>query len=199
VGGDAWTEGDATCACLLQDGPGRPLLHLAAHAEVRLDEPSASFIQLADRPLLPRAIQMLDLQDCRLVTLSACRTGLGHTRGGDTQMGLGRAFGSAGAAAVLAALWPIEDGATRALMQRLYERLAGDAAPAQALRDAQLDFLRGAAQPGWRHPYFWGGFQLMTYARPSDGDYAQDVPVAAAVVAATTVESRWDGEGLMVR
>jgi hypothetical protein len=74
-------------------------------------------------------------------------------------------------------------------MQRLYERLAGGAASDQALRGAQLDFLRGAEQPGWCHPYFWSGFRLMTYARPTEGDDASVAPATTAV-AATTVGSQ---------
>jgi len=123
--------------------------------------PNSSFVQLADGPFHPTDILEMDLRGCRLVTLSACETGLGRRSGGDEQIGLARAFGLVGAEAVLATLWRVDDETTRVFMTAFYQRVAAGELPAQALRVAQLSFIRDAA--GWRaHPYFWAGFQLTT-------------------------------------
>jgi CHAT domain-containing protein len=95
-----------------------------------------------------------------LVTLSACETGLGRLSGGDEQIGLVRAFGFAGAEAVLATLWRVDDASTFVFMDHVYRRIAEGSTPAAALRAAQLAFIR-APDPAYRaHPYFWAGFQL---------------------------------------
>jgi CHAT domain-containing protein len=58
---------------------------------------------------------------------------------------------------VIASLWNVDDASTCALMTKFYERWKAGAAPATALREAQL-FI--AAQPKWRHPYYWAAWQL---------------------------------------
>jgi CHAT domain-containing protein len=86
----------------------------------------------------------LDLSELELAVLSACETGLGEVAGGEGLIGLQRAFHVAGAHAVIASLWKIDDQATRALMGRFYKNLWGQGlAPMVALREAQLSILRG--------------------------------------------------------
>src|SRR5262249_22934324 len=58
--------------------------------------------------------------DADLVTLSACRTGLGREMGGEGLLGLTRAFHYAGARSVLATLWDVSDRSTPVLMKRFY-------------------------------------------------------------------------------
>ena len=95
-----------------------------------------------------------------LVVLSACQTGLGSgaladVPAGDDWVGLTRAFLHAGAAHVVATLWPVDDWATAALMERFYQGYAGGADPAGALAAAQRALL---AQPATSHPFYWAGF-----------------------------------------
>jgi CHAT domain-containing protein len=163
VGGEARVDEEATGDRLRREAAGRGYLHLAAHAALRLESPNSSFVELADGPFHPSDALTLDLRSCRLVTLSACRTGLGRQSGGDEQIGLLRAFGLAGAEAVLATLWRVDDTATLAFMRQLYQRISCGAQPAEALRAAQLCFIHGADEPPRHHPYFWAGFQLMQY------------------------------------
>jgi CHAT domain-containing protein len=163
VGGEARVDAEATGDCLRQEAAGRGYLHLAAHAALRPDSPNSSFVELADGPFHPSDALTLDLRGCRLVTLSACQTGLGRQSGGDEQIGLLRAFGLAGAEAVLATLWRVDDPATFAFMRQLYQRISGGAHPAEALRAAQLFFIHGTDEPSRHHPYFWAGFQLAHY------------------------------------
>ena len=109
--------------------------------------------------------------DADLVVLSACETGLGEIRGGEGIIGLTRAFQYAGARAVLASLWRVEDEATAELMQRFYRHLRAGKAKDEALRAAQLELIRRPLQVpdgrgGWRErnaagPYFWAALQLV--------------------------------------
>ena len=82
--------------------------------------------------------------------LSACQTGLGSgaladVPAGDDWVGLTRAFLHAGARQVVATLWPVDDRATAALMERFYEGYAGGAGPARSLAGAQRELLGPAA------------------------------------------------------
>jgi CHAT domain-containing protein len=179
-GGISLTEAEATGARLREECGGRTYLHLSAHGEWRIDVPYASFIQLADGPLHPTDVVLLDLRGCHLVTLSACQTGKGQTSGGDAFIGLAQAFHEAGAEAVLATLWRVEARATQAFMQRFYERLAIGATPALALRGAQLACLREPGERLLSSPFGWAGFQLTEYVLRPDSPTVTTTEVAAS-------------------
>lgn len=137
----------------LAHAPGA-LLHIAAHGSFRMDEPDFSFLQLAGDPLFLDDLLQYDLS-YELVTLSACETGRVSVSNGDELIGLGQGFLFGGAGALIASLWRIEDGATLALMEHLYQALRDGRSKGAALRAAQL-----AAKAG-RHPAFWGAFILI--------------------------------------
>ena len=120
-------------------------------------------------------VAALDLPGCELVVLSASQTGLGQSVMGEGLWGLQRAFQVAGAHAVVAALWDVNDLKTRALMTRFYENLWGkQMGKLEALREAQLWMLReGRARglvpraeglsPGRSDrvpPFYWAAFVL---------------------------------------
>ena len=65
------------------------------------------------------------------------------------------AFLHAGASHVVATLWPVEDRATAALMERFYQAYAAGGDPAAALAAAQRAFIAG---PATAHPFYWAGF-----------------------------------------
>ncbi len=144
----------ATLAEFHRCSPGRGIIHLATHGRFRRDNPLFSGLQLADGWLLARDLYELRL-DCDLATLSACRTGVASMLGGDEPFGLVRGFLAAGARSVAASLWPVHDGATRALMVRFYQGIAAGLSSATSLTLAQ----RGTRQD-CPHPYFWAAFQL---------------------------------------
>ena len=74
----------------------------------------------------------------------------------DSPWSLGRAFQRAGARTVVMSLWKVSAYSTRLLMEAFYARLSDGAAPAQALRDAQL-LLRSCGAS----PRQWGAFTCM--------------------------------------
>jgi CHAT domain-containing protein len=92
-----------------------------------------------------------------LVVLSACETALGQDVRGEGLIGVTRGFMYAGARRILASLGKVDDAATSELMKAFYSALRTGTTPATALRDAQA---HAREQPGWRHPYYWAGFQL---------------------------------------
>ena len=83
---------------------------------------------------------------------------------GDDWVGLTRAFLHAGAKHVVATLWPVDDWATAALMERFYEGYATDTNPARALASAQRALLATATTA---HPFYWAGVVTVGGA---DGD-----------------------------
>ncbi|MFL6417153.1 MAG: CHAT domain-containing protein [Bryobacteraceae bacterium] len=95
--------------------------------------------------------------DANLVVLSGCRTGLGEELSGEGLVGLTRAFQYAGAHSVLASLWSVDDRRTAQLMKCFYQHLESGASKDQALRAAQLEFLRTHAAS----PFYWAGFSLI--------------------------------------
>ncbi len=102
-------------------------------------------------------IYSLDLP-VEMVTLSACRTGLGKEIRGEGLVGLTHGFLDAGAARVMSSLWAVDDKATKELMKRFYRKIFEDGQPpAAALRSAQLS-MRGERR--WEAPYYWAGFFL---------------------------------------
>jgi CHAT domain-containing protein len=97
----------------------------------------------------------LNLWGTRLVTLSACDTGVGEVRNGEGVYGLRRAFVIAGAETVLMSLWPISDSVTRDLMSSYYRGLKAGRGRGDALRQAKLAMLN---RKGREHPFFWASF-----------------------------------------
>lgn len=143
-------------------------LHVATHGDFRADNPLFSGLALADGWLTTLDIFNLRLK-ASLVTLSACQTGRNVVGGGDELLGLMRSFLSAGAASLVLTCWAVEDRSTAQLMETFYQKLAHGWTKGQALRCAQLQFLRGQGEQGsadYSHPYFWAPFFLVGNAGP---------------------------------
>jgi len=80
----------------------------------------------------------LNLPYCRLVTLSACETGLVSSVSTDEYIGLASGFLYAGATNVVSSLWSVSDFSTAFLMIRFYENLKNEnLSVSQALQAAQ--------------------------------------------------------------
>jgi CHAT domain-containing protein len=173
-----YLESEATIARLIDQAPGSPIIHIATHGDSRLDEPNFSYVRLADGQFNAIDAFSLSLQECELVTLSGCETGLALSGGGDEQLGLGRAFLAAGASSLVMSLWPVEDSATSALMQLFYKRLLAGDSKVQALREAQCRLLHGTST-AHTHPYFWAAFHLVGDIEPLSQKRHVRFPVAA--------------------
>jgi CHAT domain-containing protein len=145
-------------------------VHFAAHSSVDEEHPARSGIILSRPPQTKDAakddglLQMSEVMRLKLkadlVTLSACRTGLGKLLNGEGMIGLTRAFFYAGAESVSVSLWSVNDIATASLMKSFYKHLQQGKAKDEALRAAKLELLKGA-QRTWQHPYYWAAFILI--------------------------------------
>lgn len=81
----------------------------------------------------------LDLRQCRLVTLSACETGLTDFKSlSDEYIGLPSGFLYAGSPSVVSSLWAVNDLSTTFLMIKFYQNLQNTVSVALALNSAQL-------------------------------------------------------------
>ena len=120
-------------------------LHFACHGDFNEKSPLESYLKLANNELLSLGeIFSLDINQCRLVTLSACETGLtDHTSISDEYIGLPSGFLFAGSPSVVSSLWKVDELATAFLMIKFYENLRkgakGEAGNvAIALKDAKI-------------------------------------------------------------
>jgi CHAT domain-containing protein/Tfp pilus assembly protein PilF len=163
----------ATEAAFRREAPRRRILHLATNGVLNKQNPLFSFVDLAadsshDGRLEVHEVFGLELA-ADLVVLSACQTGLGagalgDVPPGDDWVGLTQAFLHAGAANVVATLWPVDDWATAALMERFYAGYPAQGDPARALALAQRALLTA---PATKHPFYWAGFVTVVGSQAS--------------------------------
>ena len=131
--------------------PGNPMLR----SGLALSGANLTASGRADGILTALEASGLDLWGTRLVTLSACDTGLGEIRNGEGVYGLRRAFVLAGAETLVMSLWPVSDYIARDMMVAYYSGLRAGLGRGDALRQARLALLK---RPTRRHPYYWAGF-----------------------------------------
>lgn len=155
--GPAATEGNFKAHVL----DSTEVVHLALHGYVDLDYPDRSALVFApdangtdDGLLQVREIRTLHLKS-KLVTLSACDTGVGPV-GESGIVNLVNAFIEAGADSVVSTLWELEDHSTEHLMANFYSQLAAHKRKVDALRSAQLELLHEGLPP-----YSWASFQIV--------------------------------------
>ena len=142
------------------------VIHLATHGA-----PDGLFFageSEAEGTLSMAEVQALEMRRARLVVLSECDSFKGELRA-DGVVGIARAFVAAGAPILLASLWKVDDGASRALMMRFYDRLLGEAAgnAAAALQGAMISMLK----EGWYSVLEWAAFVCygLAYCDTSSG------------------------------
>jgi CHAT domain-containing protein len=154
---------DARKSLLLDGSLRNPrVLHFATHALLNEKHPELSGLVLSLIDRQGRAqdgfLRLTEIYNLHLssdlVVLSACRTAIGPELEGEGLLGLTRGFFHAGASAVIASLWKVDDRATAELMKRTYRKMFTDGLPpSAALRAAQASM----STDGW-HPYDWAGF-----------------------------------------
>lgn len=139
------------------------VIHLAAHAFGDQLQPDRAGIVLypgsstEDGLWQAREIRATKLQ-ADVVVLSACQTGTGRLEGEEGIMNLARVFLAAGAKSVLASQWDIDDRSTATLMESFYQQLSSGNTVQEALRQAQLAFIKDYGTKAG--PYFWAGFSV---------------------------------------
>ncbi|MGB3514743.1 MAG: CHAT domain-containing protein [Microcoleaceae cyanobacterium] len=121
-------------------------VHFSCHGEFDEEFPRNSYLRLANREKLTfiDIFENLDISNCRLLILSACKMGLVETPPTDDYVGLASAFFYAGTRTVVGSLWEADDLAAALLMIRLYLELPKFGSVVEALREAQC-WLRNAS------------------------------------------------------
>jgi CHAT domain-containing protein len=142
-------------------GESAEVIHLALHGYADIDYPDRSALIFAPEPKGPDdgLLQVREIRDlhirAKLVTLSACDTGVGPV--GEAEVAnVVNAFIEAGADSVVSTLWDLDDESTEHLMTTFYSQLASRKRKVDALRLAQLDMLQKGLPP-----YFWAGVQIV--------------------------------------
>ena len=156
------------------------ILHLGTHGQFLQDRAKDSYIQFWDTKLRSDQIPSLrfDQPVIDMLTLSACETAVGNN------LGISGLALESGARSILASLWTVSDVGTAPLMISFYKAFPNAVSKATALRQAQLDLLKGKvkiennqivgvnglaaiALPNGignvdlRHPFFWSSFILV--------------------------------------
>lgn len=138
---------DATTASFLREIGKYSIVHISSHA-------SSRGIELSDKYLSLTEIFETPLASGTLVVLSACET----ARSEGHASSLAEAFQVAGATAVIASLWKVDDLATAELFGHFYTHLKRghptDAALTLAQRKMQED-------ERWKNAFYWSGFVLV--------------------------------------
>jgi CHAT domain-containing protein len=151
---------DATRDAFLRALPSADVVHYAGHAFVDLQEPDRSHLVLAANERSPEGTLFASelrpsmLQRQPVVVLAACSTNRGAVAVGEGVLSLARPFLEAGARAVLATLWDVEDRNSAMLFERVHQRMAAGLSPAQALAVVQRDYL-AAPDATSRQPGSW--------------------------------------------
>lgn len=131
-------------------------IHFATHGSYNFMQPLYScllFPPSADDDGRLNVFEVLEMKlNAKLVTLSACETGLGNINQGDELIGLSRSFLFAGSSAVVVSLWAVADYPTSMLMSAFYSYLKNHPVE-EALTLAQRDVMKVYPQPLYWSPF----------------------------------------------
>jgi len=162
-GSSAYIGNAATLDQFKTQAPRFPFLHLATHGCFQPEgcqklDMKANTLLFADSQFNIADAALLGLQNTRLLTLSACQTALQANSNGEEISGIAYIFERAGAKAVMASLWSVDDTATQELMVAFYQNINQGMSKGEALRQAKLSQIS-------LHPYYWSPFILIGDAR----------------------------------
>jgi CHAT domain-containing protein len=115
---------------------GARIAHVAAHGNLRSDNPLFSALLLSDGPFTVYDLERL-AEAPHHVILAACNTALSHVTAGEEVMGLAAALLTARTATLVAPVIPIPDAETAPLMTTYHRLLISGHTPAGALAQAQ--------------------------------------------------------------
>lgn len=112
---------------------------------------------LNDGKISAEDVAHMNLRDCNLVVLSACKTGLGE-KGSDGIFGLQRGFKNAGVGTIVMSLRNVHDEATAQLMTIFYRELATGSSKREALKKA-MEEIRGIDK--YKKAEYWASFIML--------------------------------------
>jgi CHAT domain len=132
---------DKVVGCLLGD-PAADVLHFSLHGKYDPGTAKQGLILIDGEVIDPLVVKGGSLAEAPLVFLNACQVGTGQETLGD-YAGLAESFLFAGASAVVAPLWSIDDGAASALAERFYARAFAGEPIAEIVRAERAAFGTG--------------------------------------------------------
>jgi CHAT domain-containing protein len=164
------------------------IVHFAAHAIADEAVPRRSGVLLEADERDDGWLQVHEIPNISmradLVVLATCRSHAGRSVRGEGLLGLSRAFMRAGARAVVATLWEVDDRDTRRLVSAFYDQLRSGSGADEALRIAQLRMIREGGQAA--SPKVWASFIVTGDASPPLFE-ARPPSTAGTIVAAAIV------------
>lgn len=184
--GQPWVGKNASETNFKKNASNYNIIHLAMHSLLNSEEPGYSELLfnnekdlLNDGYLYVNEIYNLDL-NAELVVLSACSSGSGKVQVGEGPISLSRAFSYAGCPSVVMSMWKIPDEATRNIMIAFYENLIVGQSKDEALKNAQLQYLKETDDPLHKHPFYWASFVAMgntepIKSKPTNRDWASSI------------------------
>ncbi|PWK45254.1 CHAT domain-containing protein [Actinoplanes xinjiangensis] len=128
--------GAATADRVAASMAGARLVHVAAHGDLRADNPLFSALRLADGPFTVYDLELLERPPLHVV-LAACDAGRGQPVAGQEVLGLSTTLLGQGTPTLTAPVIPVPDGETATLMDAYHAGLAAGRSPAEALATAQ--------------------------------------------------------------
>jgi CHAT domain-containing protein len=135
------------------------VIHFSGHGvgDERGLEPASLLVRKSGRAyrLGVAEIDMLRLRPQTTVVLAGCGTARGVRRAAEGVISVAHGFLAAGAGSVIATQWPIDDADAARFFPRLHRALARGLAPAEALRETQLESIRRGDVP----PSLWAAIQ----------------------------------------
>ena len=156
--GTGYIDSQATKSTVLEKCADKDVIHFACHGYFDNADPLSSGVVLHNKAVLT-AREIFNMRlTTKLVTLSACQTGINERSPGDELIGLTRAFLYAGAPSVIVSLWLVNSPSTYELMLEFYRLLKNGADKATALQKAQIKIME---KKEYAHPYYWAPFVLV--------------------------------------
>jgi CHAT domain-containing protein len=151
----AFTRDGATPAAYREHAADAEIIHFATHGEIPANGKGEAALVLTGGRLDVTAIAKTRLPNTRAVIVAACGSALGTDRAEGT-ISVARAFLEAGVPSVIATLWSISDTDAARFFPLVHRHLARGAAPADALRAAQLEAIRQGLPPA-----IWAAVECM--------------------------------------
>ncbi|MFI9586587.1 CHAT domain-containing protein [Streptomyces sp. NPDC052236] len=131
-------EREAARQTVLEQLPGKALVHFACHGRAVPDDPAESSLLMADGQLSFADIARTDLEHSRFAFLAACETAWSGRCFPNEAIHLGSAFQLAGFPHVVATLWEVYPSVVTLLTETVYAELAQGAQPAKAVHRAVI-------------------------------------------------------------
>lgn len=151
----------ATPAAFTREAASANVIHFSGHALASDGTGQQGCLLLkgdgtTDGRLDVKQIAAMHLPRTSLIVLAACATAAGEIRSTEGTISVARAFLAAGVPSVIATLRPIEDEAAAELFPVLHRHLARGLAPADALRETQIEWIRSRKDPA-----LWSAIQVI--------------------------------------